>query len=233
MGLSDCYETVGLLYDGSITVVHLSAAPLFVNGAFAGSFSIITRGHMESIQGTGGTRRILALFEIDPSASIVTADEGAEELLRRRGLSAIEPLRALVRDEERARFDRALGLSLAGASAYSTVLDLADDGSTRRPVQWSFSPVEGRGAARVARVVLSGIYEPAPPKPPDVAFYERYSLSDRERDIADLLVAGQRYKEIAWRLGIGLPTVRSHVMNAYRKMGVHSIDDLRGLISQI
>jgi len=46
------------------------------------------------------------------------------------------------------------------------------------------------------------------------------ALSERERDVAQLVSCGLSDKEIARRLGISLCTVRTHVSHAFRKLGV-------------
>ncbi len=48
------------------------------------------------------------------------------------------------------------------------------------------------------------------------------TLSDRERDVLQLLAEGSMYKEIAASLGISIDTVRSHVRKIYEKLHVHS-----------
>lgn len=47
-----------------------------------------------------------------------------------------------------------------------------------------------------------------------------FDLTPREEDVLRCLVAGLRYKQIALRLNISIDTVRSHIRNLYRKMGV-------------
>lgn len=49
---------------------------------------------------------------------------------------------------------------------------------------------------------------------------EQEKLSDRERDIALLLVKGRLYHEIANDFGISISTVRTHLHNIYQKLGV-------------
>jgi DNA-binding NarL/FixJ family response regulator len=44
----------------------------------------------------------------------------------------------------------------------------------------------------------------------------------REQEILDLLVKGALYKEIAWELGIGVETVRTHLHNIYGKLHVRT-----------
>jgi DNA-binding NarL/FixJ family response regulator len=47
-------------------------------------------------------------------------------------------------------------------------------------------------------------------------------LSPREVDVLRYLLAGRHDDEIAVELGLSLPTVRTHVRNLLRKLGVHS-----------
>jgi DNA-binding NarL/FixJ family response regulator len=46
------------------------------------------------------------------------------------------------------------------------------------------------------------------------------SLSDREREVLRLVVEGNANKEIARRLGVEISTVKSHLHNAFDKIGV-------------
>jgi DNA-binding CsgD family transcriptional regulator len=47
-------------------------------------------------------------------------------------------------------------------------------------------------------------------------------LSPREREIAGMLMKGNRPSEIAGALGLSVHTVRNHLRLVYRKLGVHS-----------
>ncbi|MXV15253.1 response regulator [Hufsiella ginkgonis] len=49
-----------------------------------------------------------------------------------------------------------------------------------------------------------------------------FSLSDRERDVLQLLVNGHSYKMIAGELFISIDTVRSHIKKVYEKLHVNS-----------
>jgi DNA-binding CsgD family transcriptional regulator len=49
------------------------------------------------------------------------------------------------------------------------------------------------------------------------AFATHYDLSEREREVAALMVGGLRYKEIADKLCISLDTVKTHASHIYRK----------------
>jgi LuxR family maltose regulon positive regulatory protein len=50
-------------------------------------------------------------------------------------------------------------------------------------------------------------------------------LSDRELEVLDLLADGLTNPEIARRLYISLPTVKSHTRNIYGKLDVHTRTD--------
>ncbi|NLR65621.1 response regulator transcription factor [Chitinophaga varians] len=52
--------------------------------------------------------------------------------------------------------------------------------------------------------------------------HDPYGLSPREREILRCLVNGDTYKQIAEHCHISVGTVRSHIMNIYRKLDVNS-----------
>jgi DNA-binding NarL/FixJ family response regulator len=74
--------------------------------------------------------------------------------------------------------------------------------------------------SRVARMVLEGYLRPSEkqnaPGP----------LSDREREIVQLLAEGHSNKEVAELLGISVKTAETHRTNIMRKMAFRSITDL-------
>ena len=51
-------------------------------------------------------------------------------------------------------------------------------------------------------------------------------LSDREREVLQLLAEGHTSKQIAQRLGVAEGTVVSHRRNIMEKLGLHSVADL-------
>lgn len=61
------------------------------------------------------------------------------------------------------------------------------------------------------------------PAPPQDALAR---LSAREREIAGLLREGASNKQLAERLGIGLPTVKTHLLNLFRKVGAGNRTEL-------
>jgi len=52
------------------------------------------------------------------------------------------------------------------------------------------------------------------------------ALSAREQEVFDLLLTGAAPKEIGYKLNISYDTVLSHQKNLYRKLDIHSIDEL-------
>ena len=59
------------------------------------------------------------------------------------------------------------------------------------------------------------------------------SLSDREREVIDLLASGYRNKEIAEKLFISLSTVKSHIYKIYEKLHVSSRVEALNKINKI
>lgn len=84
---------------------------------------------------------------------------------------------------------------------------------------------EGGGAAGSGR----GVAQPGSPTNTDsertsaVQFLiTEYSLTPRERDIFALLANGRNRKYVSEELTITEETVKSHISNIYRKLGVHT-----------
>jgi DNA-binding NarL/FixJ family response regulator len=71
-------------------------------------------------------------------------------------------------------------------------------------------------SSAIARKVVQH-FQKSPP-----ARNEDHNLTPRERQILEQLAKGSLYKEIAWDLGIGFETVRSHIDNIYRKLHVRT-----------
>jgi len=62
----------------------------------------------------------------------------------------------------------------------------------------------------------------AAPRTPGDAQERLATLSERERQVLDLMVSGLHRDAIARHLGVSLHTVRTHAQNAFAKLGVHS-----------
>lgn len=52
------------------------------------------------------------------------------------------------------------------------------------------------------------------------------NLTERERQILQLLIKGNSYKEIAANIFISTETLNTHIKNIYRKLNVHSRSEL-------
>lgn len=63
------------------------------------------------------------------------------------------------------------------------------------------------------------------------ALAESHGLSQRERDVLDLLALGRNGREIQDRLVVSRNTVKTHVRHIYRKLGVHSQQELIDMVS--
>ena len=50
----------------------------------------------------------------------------------------------------------------------------------------------------------------------------RLLLSDRQREMLELLAAGEPYKAIADKMGLSIHTVRGYIRRIYEKLQVHS-----------
>jgi len=69
---------------------------------------------------------------------------------------------------------------------------------------------------------------------PDKAleFDAHYALTEREREVSQLMLGGSSTKEIARRLAISVETVRAHKKHLYAKLGVNSQSELFSLFWQ-
>lgn len=115
-------------------------------------------------------------------------------------------------------YDRIYSALLAGAvgylgKAYATGA-LAE---SIREVRAGGSPM----SSQIARKVIQAFHNIVKPQMPIGL------LSDREQQILHILVTGRSYKEIAATLFISVETVRTHVRNIYRKLQVHSAEELK------
>ena len=101
----------------------------------------------------------------------------------------------------------------AGASGY--LLKTADEDAVPAPIQ---EVLEGGAPInpRVARLVLNMFASrSAPPA-------QNYGLSDREREVLELMVQGLVKKEVADRLHVSYHTVDNHFRSIYTKLQVHT-----------
>lgn len=64
-------------------------------------------------------------------------------------------------------------------------------------------------------------------------YHRQYNLTDREIDMAILLLAGYNSSDISKALTISVNTVKTHLKNLYAKMGVHNRRELIELLNEI
>jgi DNA-binding CsgD family transcriptional regulator len=69
-------------------------------------------------------------------------------------------------------------------------------------------------------LVIVTIEQAGPPRASVVQTAQRYELTPAEADVLALAARGLRNRQIALRLGVQLPTVKTHLSRAYAKMSV-------------
>ena len=115
-------------------------------------------------------------------------------------------------------YDRIYSAILAGAVGYLGKAYVNGAlAEAIREVRSGGSPM----SSQIARKVLQAFHNIVKPQMPIG------KLSDREQQILHILVTGRSYKEIATTLFISVETVRTHVRNIYRKLQVHSAEELK------
>lgn len=102
----------------------------------------------------------------------------------------------------------------AGASGYLLKR------TTRKGLLEALTEVHGGGSpmtSGIARKVVQSFQQPAKVEAPETA-----ELSQREREVLDLLARGYAFKEIADMLNIGVTTVSTYIRRIYEKLHVRS-----------
>ncbi|CAN5540957.1 response regulator transcription factor [soil metagenome] len=87
------------------------------------------------------------------------------------------------------------------------------------------SPMNGMMAAKVL-----DYFHQSPQK--KTLLYES-NLTEREKEILHLLIKGLSYKEIAASIFISVETLNSHIKNIYRKLNVHSRNELASRLGHV
>jgi DNA-binding NarL/FixJ family response regulator len=75
---------------------------------------------------------------------------------------------------------------------------------------------------KIARKVLE--YYSKKPAPKES--WEEYNLTNREKELLELIIKGLSYKEIAAQCFISIDTVFSHIRKIYSKLNVHSRSEI-------
>ncbi|ATL72433.1 hypothetical protein CRH09_38105 [Nocardia terpenica] len=156
----------------------------------------------------------------DPHAAVL-ADAGRTWVLVLRGQVEPEEVSAAVRRLA------GIGLSWDAARLASEAALAAGDSATATVLLKLARTVraEARPSPRAARPADPA--EPAPPKPAPVV---DAVLSEREREVAELVLLGLTYREIGARLYISSKTVEHHVARIRRRIGAGSRSELLSML---
>ena len=160
----------------------------------------------------------LAALERTEKPDVVLLDvglpgmDGIEGIRRIRARSPeTHPIILTVFDDQ----EKVFNAICAGASGYLLKTSPVEEITNGiRDVMSGGAPMNGR----IAKMVLSMFSKVAPQQGKD----GDYGLTDREREILELMVQGLIKKEIADRLGLSFHTVDSHLRNIYNKLQVNT-----------
>jgi len=178
----------------------------------------------EFINGTGGFACVAACASAEEGLKRIpmTTAEVVLVDINLPGKSGVEFVR-----EFRALFPRMQIIMLTVEADAARVFESLKAGATGYLVK-HVAPEEILGAVRevhrggapmssqVARMVVGAFREPPLSRSPEA------QLSAREVEILSLLARGDRSKEIADKLGIGVGTVNTHIRHIYEKLHVRS-----------
>ncbi|WP_062992631.1 LuxR C-terminal-related transcriptional regulator [Nocardia anaemiae] len=170
-------------------------------------------------------RLLKAAAESGDRHAAILADAGRTWVLVLRGQVAAAPVQAAVAGLseigltwDAARLASEAALAAADSATATTLLKLA------RTVRADARPQES--AVRPTAAVAAGDGQAAAPeRVADAAI-----LSDREREVAELVLLGLTYREIGARLYISAKTVEHHVARIRRRIGARSRSELLSML---
>jgi len=158
------------------------------------------------------------------------------DALRAGRAAAVEPGDGEALRERFLRHMPQAALSEQQRDALACIIDGADEDATarrlglspRRARQLARETVAALGFANSAQLLMRVGALLAEPRPADyTALFDAHGLTCREREIcALLLTTGGAQKHIAGQLDLSADTVKFHVKNIYRKLGVQSRTEL-------
>jgi PAS domain S-box-containing protein len=237
-GASDSYFVSLSRKDGSTFTARFSSVPMGEGDLFAGSCMVVIdvtrearlfdRLKLSEARFRNLSRHLpAAIFELDADSNIRYCNDFAHDLLGIDGPGCQRSLRSFVAADELARYDRLMTEAFGGRDRGAVPLDLVRKGCERLPALWSVALERWRDGSPLASVVvievasvLASIFSF------NESVFSSYGLTSRELAVAKSLASGLIYKEIAYELGISLSTVRTHTMSLYRKIGIHSREEL-------
>ncbi|MGI5350315.1 AAA family ATPase [Streptomyces sp. CA-250714] len=113
----------------------------------------------------------------------------------------------------------------------AVLLDTGDTEGARRHLKAAervFARLGAEPARQRCRALLDGLDTPSAPAAEETGFWT--TMSDRERDIANLVARGWTNREIAVQLYISVKTVEYHLSNIYAKNDIEGRRQLRDLM---
>ena len=174
--------------------------------------------------------------------SEIPCEFSGERLLSRTGIvlglvAVVKPLGVVAGHGASDLVDLTSELHRLSAAVQQLVRTDSNDGpapkvSTGAPGQWT----ERRAIVAKPAVerVLVAVVPPVSENDLDGSVAKRVSgLSDRERDILHGLLVGKRTATMAREFFLSEHTVRNHLKHIYRKVGVHSLGELREILMPI
>ncbi|MBF6164094.1 helix-turn-helix transcriptional regulator [Streptomyces gardneri] len=170
-------------------------------------------------------RALKAAAEAGDRHAAVLADAGRTWVLVLRGQVATAPVHAAVAALTE------IGMTWDGARLASEAALAAPDSATAtallklaRTVRADARPQEPQ-TRPAAPAATDGDTPAPPPTPPQAAI-----LSEREREVAELVLLGLTYREIGARLYISAKTVEHHVARIRRRVGARSRSELLSML---
>lgn len=158
----------------------------------------------------------LSALAKEPAPEVILCDvglPGMDGITGIRAIKALSPSTHIVMLTVHDDHHKVFGAICAGASGY-----LLKDASEETLTAAIHEVLQGGAPMnpRVARLVLEKFArQNAPPR-------DNYGLSEREKEILELMVEGLIKKEIADRLGVSYHTVNNHLRSIYEKLHVHT-----------
>ncbi|WP_330233515.1 LuxR C-terminal-related transcriptional regulator [Nocardia sp. NBC_00508] len=171
-------------------------------------------------------RALKAAAEAGDRHAAVLADAGRTWVLVLRGQVATAPVHAAVAALTE------IGMTWDGARLASEAALAAPDSATAtallklaRTVRADARPQEMPPPPSAPAAARNGDANSAPPAKPQAAI-----LSEREREVAELVLLGLTYREIGARLYISAKTVEHHVARIRRRVGARSRSELLSML---
>jgi DNA-binding NarL/FixJ family response regulator len=194
----------------------------------------VVLARFEDIVGLG----LRALIDEDENLELLASDVSSEQLhsvlerskprvaiLNFGSLGSPVELRGLHR-----RFPQTRLLVLANRPAPSECRQMLSFGATACLAK----STEARDVLHAIHLASRGLHvlPPIGPQTPAEQTAGPDLLTPRETEVMELLQAGHSNAEIAHELHVGIETVRTHARHVYRKLGVSTRRELRGLPSR-